>query len=198
LPCAGLTAWSAVIGEGTLQPGQSVLIQGTGGVSLFALQFARIAGARAIVISSSDEKLERARALGADVTINYRAKPDWTKDVREAAGPEGVDHIVEVGGEKTLPMSLRVIRPGGAISMIGVLSGGALEASLGQIVTRHIRLQGITVGNRDGFEAMATAIGQHKLRPPVDKVFPFADLKPAMDHLKSGAHFGKIVLRHAD
>jgi NADPH:quinone reductase-like Zn-dependent oxidoreductase len=196
LPCAALTAWSALVTDGDVRPGDSVLIQGTGGVSLFALQFAKLLGARAIVLSSSDEKLERARALGADAGINYKFQPDWSGSVRAAAGGDGVDHIVEVGGQKTLPLSLKVIRPGGTISMIGVLSGGVLDARLGLVVTRYVRLQGITVGHRDGFESMARAVEQHRLRPVIDRVFAFEQFRAAMDHLKSGAQFGKVCLRH--
>jgi NADPH:quinone reductase-like Zn-dependent oxidoreductase len=148
------------------------------------------------VISSSDEKLARAKAMGADVGINYTTTPEWSKASREITGGRGFDHIVELGGEKTLPQSLRAIRPGGTISMIGVLSGSALSAPLGHVVTRQVRLQGITVGSRDGFEAMMRAVDQHRLVPVVDKVFAFEQLKEAMAGLKTGAHFGKICIRH--
>lgn len=196
LPCAGVTAWSAVVREGRLRPGETVLVQGTGGVSLFALQFAKLLGARVIVTSSSDDKLQRARGLGADEIINYRAIPEWGRRAREIAGGEGVDHIVEVGGQDTLPQSLRAIRPGGTISMIGVLSGGKMDVPLGLIVTRHVRLQGITVGSADDFDAMANAIGQHQLHPPIDRVFAFEELRQALDYLASSKHFGKIGIRH--
>ena len=196
LPCAALTAWTALITSGAVRAGDRVLVQGTGGVSLFALQFARMAGAYVIVTSSSDEKLEKAKAMGANAVVNYRRVPEWGKAVREMAGGEGVDHIVEVGGEQTLNQSLRAIRIGGTISLIGVLSGGNLDVKLGPIVTRHVRLQGITVGHRDGFEAMARAIGQHHLVPVVDRVFDFGELREALAHLASGRHFGKICLRH--
>ena len=196
LPTAGLTAWRALVTEGQLKPGDTVLVQGTGGVSLFALQFAKLLGASVIVTSSSDAKLERARALGADAMINYRTTPAWGKRTRELTAGHGVDHIVEVGGEGTLPESLRAIRAGGTISMIGVLAGGTMNARLGLIVTRHVRLQGITVGNRDDFEAMVRAIGQNGLRPVVDRVFGFDELHAALDHLESGRHFGKICIRH--
>jgi NADPH:quinone reductase-like Zn-dependent oxidoreductase len=196
LPCAALTAWSALVTEGRLQPGEHLLIQGTGGVALFALQFAKLAGAHVTVISSSDEKLARARAMGADAGINYRDTPEWAIASRAITDGAGYDHILELGGEKTLPQSLRCIRPGGTVSVIGVLSGGTMSASLGLVVTRQVRLQGITVGSRDGFEAMARAIGQHRLEPVVDRVFPFEALKDAMAWLKSGAHFGKVCLRH--
>jgi NADPH:quinone reductase-like Zn-dependent oxidoreductase len=194
LPCAALTAWSAIVTEGRVKPGDRVLVQGTGGVSLFALQFAKLVGAFVIVTSSSDAKLERARSLGADATINYTTTPEWGKVARELAGGDGVDHIVEVGGEKTLPQSLRAIRPGGAISLIGVLSGPSLDARLGLIVTRQVRLQGITVGSRDGFEAMTRALAQHQVRPVIDRVFSFEELPTALAYLASGAHVGKVCV----
>jgi NADPH:quinone reductase-like Zn-dependent oxidoreductase len=196
LPCAALTAWSAVVTHDNLGPGSRVLVQGTGGVALFALQFAKLRGAHVTVISSSDEKIARAKALGADAAINYSKTPEWYRATREITEGRGYDHIVELGGEKTLPQSLRCIRPGGTLSMIGVLSGGMLSASLGLVVTRQVRLQGITVGNRDGFEAMLRAIGQHRIVPVTDRVFAFEELKEAMAYLKSGAHFGKVCIRH--
>jgi len=196
LPCAALTAWSAVVTHDNLGPGSRVLVQGTGGVALFALQFAKLRGAQVTVISSSDEKIALAKALGADAAINYTKTPEWYRATRELTEGRGYDHIVELGGEKTLAQSLRCIRPGGMLSMIGVLSGGMLSAPLGLVVTRQVRLQGITVGNRDGFEAMLRAIGQHRLQPVTDKVFAFEELKEAMAYLKSGAHFGKVCIRH--
>jgi NADPH:quinone reductase-like Zn-dependent oxidoreductase len=196
LPCAALTAWSALVTYDRLGPGARVLVQGTGGVALFALAFAKLAGCHVTVISSSDEKLARAKTLGADAGINYTTTPEWAKATREITGGRGYDHIVELGGEKTLPQSLRAIRPGGTISMIGVLSGSTLSAPLGLVVTRQVRLQGITVGSRDGFEAMMRALEQHHLVPVVDRVFAFEELKEAMEALKRGAHFGKICIRH--
>ena len=196
LPCAALTAWSALVTYDDLGPGSRVLVQGTGGVALFALAFAKLAGCHVTVISSSDEKLARAKALGADAGVNYTTTPEWSKASREITSGRGFDHIVELGGEKTLPQSLRAIRPGGTISMIGVLSGSALSAPLGHVVTRQVRLQGITVGSRDGFEAMMRAVDQHRLVPVVDRVFAFDELKEAMAALKRGAHFGKICIRH--
>jgi len=196
LPCAALTAWSAVVTHDSLTPGSRVLVQGTGGVALFAVQFAKLLGAHVTVISSSDAKLARVRELGADAGINYVTTPEWYKPARDISGGRGFDHIVELGGEKTLQQSLRCIRPGGTLSMIGVLSGGNLAAPLGLVVTRQVRLQGITVGSRDMFETMLRAIGQHKVQPVVDKVFAFEQLKEALAHLKSGAQFGKICLRH--
>jgi NADPH:quinone reductase-like Zn-dependent oxidoreductase len=196
LPCAALTAWSAVVTHDNLGPSSRVLVQGTGGVALFALQFAKLRGAHVTVISSSDEKIAKAKALDADASINYLKTPEWYKATREITAGRGYDHIVELGGEKMLPQSLRCIRPGGTLSIIGVLSGGMLSAQLGLVVTRQVRLQGITIGNRDGFESMLRAIAHHKLQPVVDRIFPFEQLKEAMAYLKSGAHFGKICIRH--
>jgi NADPH:quinone reductase-like Zn-dependent oxidoreductase len=196
LPCAALTAWSALVTYDQLGPGSRVLVQGTGGVALYALQFAKIMGAHVTVISSSDEKIARTRAMGADAAINYVKVPEWYKATREITGGQGYDHILELGGEKTLQQSLRCVRPGGTLSMIGVLSGGSMSAPLGLVVTRQVRLQGITVGHRDGMEAMVRAVAQHKLKPVIDKVFRFEELKEAMAHLKSGAHFGKVCIKH--
>ena len=196
LPTAGVTAWRAIVTEGRVKPGDTVLVQGTGGVSLFALQFAKMAGARVICTSSSDEKLARARALGADETINYVTTPEWGKAARVLAGGCGVDQVVEVGGQGTLSQSLRAVRPGGTISMIGVLAGAKMDALLGLVVTRHVRLQGITVGSGDDFRAMSEAISLHKLRPVVDRTFGFEELHEALQYLASGRHFGKICIRH--
>ena len=196
LPCAALTAWSALVECGHLKPGEQLLIQGSGGVALFALQFAKMLGARVTVISSSDAKIERLKAMGADATINYRETPEWGKAARALTEGRGFDHILEVGGEKTLPQSLRCIRPGGTLSMIGILSGGAMSTSLGLIITRQVKLQGITVGHRDGLEDMINAMALHQIRPVVDKVFDFEDLKASFDYLKTGAQFGKICINH--
>jgi NADPH:quinone reductase-like Zn-dependent oxidoreductase len=195
LPCAALTAWSALVTEGDVKAGDTVLVQGTGGVSLFALQFAQLLGAKVIVISSSDDKLEQAIALGADEGLNYGAVPQWGKAVKKRTMGLGVDHIIEVGGEKTLPQSLRVIRPGGTISMIGVLSGLNMGVSLGLIVTRKVRLQGITVGHRDSFEAMTRAMARHQVKPVIDRVYAFEELKQALTYLQQAKHFGKICIR---
>ena len=147
-----------------------------------------------MVISGSEEKMQRARDLGADEVLNYRENPEWGKQVREFSGGEGIDHIVEVGGPESLPQSLRAIRPGGTISMIGVLSGPEMKAQLGLIVTRQVRLQGITVGHRDGFEAMCRGIKASGIKPVVDRVLPFDKLLEAMELLPQGRHFGKICL----
>ncbi len=196
LPCAALTAWSALVTEGNLKAGDTVLVQGTGGVSLFALQFAKLLGAYVIATSSSDDKLQKALDLGADEGINYKTDPEWGRTAKKMVGGDGVDHVVEVGGTKTLPQSLRAIRFGGTISMIGVLSGGDMSGALGLIVTRQVRLQGVTVGHRDSFEAMAQAIEKHTLKPVIDRTYPFEELREALDYLASGAHFGKICIRH--
>jgi NADPH:quinone reductase-like Zn-dependent oxidoreductase len=196
LPCAALTAWSAVVTDGQVKAGDSVLVQGTGGVSLFALQFAKLHGAHVIVTSSSDKKLQRAISLGADEGINYLSTPEWGKEALCIAGDNGIDLIIEVGGQKTLPQSLRTIRAGGTISLIGVLSGANMELSLGLIVTRKVRLQGITVGSRDGMEAMTRAISRHALTPVIDRTFAFEELRQALDYLACGGHFGKICIHH--
>ena len=196
LPCAAVTAWSALTQTSALKPGDKLLVQGSGGVALFALQFAKMMGAEVTVISSSDAKIERLKSMGADHAINYVTTPEWAKASRALTQGQGFDHILEVGGEKTLPQSLRCIRPGGTLSMIGILSGAAMSTSLGLIITRQVRLQGVTVGHRDGFESMLRAMAQHKIQPVIDRVFSFEQLKEAFDYLKSGVHFGKICIDH--
>ena len=196
LPCAALTAWRALTIESNVKVGDRVLIQGCGGVALFAVQFAKLLGAHVTVITSNEERMKRVRQLGADAAINYHAVPEWAKATREITSGRGYDLIIELGGEKTLPQSLRCIRPGGTIAMIGILSGSSMATSLGLIITRQVRLQGVTVGHRDGFEAMVRAMDQHKVKPVVDRVFDFAELKEAMAYLKSGAQFGKVCIAH--
>ncbi len=195
LPCAALTAWSALVTHGRLVAGDTVLVQGTGGVSMFALQLAKLHGARVIATSSSDEKLARARALGADEVINYREVPDWGKRARALTGGRGVDHVVEVGGAGTLEQSLRAVRPGGQISLIGVLSGAVEPLNILPILMQQVRVQGILVGHREGFEAMSRAITQAALRPVIDRVFAWDQAREAFEHLASGAHLGKIVIQ---
>lgn len=196
LPCAALTAWSAIATLGQTRPGDHILIQGTGGVALASLAFAKLHGAHVTVISSSDEKLEWVTELGADATINYRTTEDWARASRPITEKRGgYDNIIELGGEATLPLSLRAIRPGGTISMIGVLSGLQINASLGLIVARQVRLQGVTVGHRDGFEAMLVAMEQHKIHPVIGQSFAFEDLKPALTHLRDGGNFGKTLIQ---
>jgi NADPH:quinone reductase-like Zn-dependent oxidoreductase len=194
LPCAAVTAWHAVI-EAGLKPGETVLTLGTGGVSLFALQFAVMAGARVIVTSGSDEKLARVRDMGVRDCINYKAVPDWEKPVRELTGGSGVDLVVEVGGAGTLPRSIKAVRMGGHISLIGVLTGTTGEVNPLPVVMKGVRVQGIFVGSRAMFEAMNRAIRLHQLRPVVDRVFSFDETKDALHYMESAAHFGKIVIR---
>lgn len=195
LPCAAVTAWNALIASGGVKAGDTVLIQGTGGVSLFALQFAQLVGARVIATSSSNEKLSRVRQMGASDGINYKQTPDWGKKVRELTTGVGVDHVVEVGGAGTLNQSLRAVRYGGQISLIGVLTGGAGEIATASILMKNVRVQGIYVGSREMFEAMNRAIALHQLQPIVDRVFPFKEVPEALRYMESGAHFGKICIR---
>ncbi|WP_026871553.1 zinc-dependent alcohol dehydrogenase family protein [Inquilinus limosus] len=194
LPCAALTAWTSLVTEGGLKPGDTVLVQGTGGVSIFALQFALAAGARVIVTSSSDEKLERARALGAFGTVNYRTTPGWDEAVRDLTGGRGVDHVIEVGGPETFARSLAAIRTGGQINVIGYLGGKSAEINPVQILFRRARIRGIPVGSRESFEAMNRAIAATGLRPVIDRSFPWTEAREALRHLESGRHFGKVVL----
>jgi NADPH:quinone reductase-like Zn-dependent oxidoreductase len=194
LPCAAVTAWNGLI-EGGLRPGETVLLLGTGGVSIFALQFAWASGARVIITSGSDEKLQKARRLGAAEGINYRSTPDWEKRVRELTGGEGVDHVVEVGGAGTLAQSLKSVRTGGHIALIGVLAGAGGEIDPLPILMKNIRVRGIFVGSREMFEAMNRAIEVHQIRPVIDRVFGFDELPAALQHMERGAHFGKIAVR---
>ncbi len=194
LPCAGVTAWSAVVEQGRIGPGQTILVQGTGAISLFALQFAKLAGAEAILISSSDAKLDRGRALGADHCLNYRTDPDWHKRARELTGGAGVDHVVDVGGAATLEKSLAAVRSSGTVSLIGVLGGSEPPFDLGRVVTRNVRLQGVTVGGQDMAERMAAAIRLHAMRPALEaERFGFEELPQALAALPEGKHFGKVV-----
>lgn len=195
LPCAAVTSWHALITEGNLKTGDSVLVQGTGGVSIFALQFARLSGARVLATSSSDAKLERALRLGASDGINYKTTPDWEEKARELTGGSGVDHVVEVGGAGTFAKSLRAVRMNGRIYLIGILSGGSGQVNPTPILMKNARVQGIYVGSRDMFEAMNRAIALHKLRPVVDRVFGFGEIRQALQYMESGAHFGKICLK---
>ncbi|MCB1037040.1 MAG: NAD(P)-dependent alcohol dehydrogenase [Acidobacteria bacterium] len=194
LPCAALTAWSALVTQGGVKAGDTVLVQGTGGVSIFALQFARLLGARVIVTSSSDEKLERSRVLGAQETLNYRTNPKWGAAALELTGGRGVDHIVEVGGAGTLEQSLRAVRFGGTVSVSGVLSGVSSPLKVLPILMKNVRLQGVLVGHRESFEAMNRAIDTAQLRPVVDRTFPFTEARQALELMARGGHFGKICL----
>ncbi|MGJ4926115.1 zinc-dependent alcohol dehydrogenase family protein [Bradyrhizobium sp. HKCCYLS2038] len=194
LPCAGVTAWSAVVKLGGIRPGQTVLTQGTGGVSMFALQIAKLAGARVIATSSSEAKIARLKDLGADVTLNYKTTPDWGKQARELTR-QGVDLVVEVGGVGTLNESIRATRIGGTIAFIGVLAGApASELRLPLMVIQQQRLQGVTVGSVDDLQALANALALHQVKPVVDRVFPFAEAREAFHYMSSGAHVGKVAI----
>ena len=195
LPCAALTAWNALAARGGLKAGETVVAQGTGGVSVFALQFAKLFGAEVIVTSSSDEKLERARVLGADHTINYRRHPQWSEQVLAVTGGQGADHILDVGGPTTLAESIRAVRLDGQISVIGSLSAEGENPPIAGIIRSGARLQGIYVGSREQFEDMGRAIAAHKLQPVVDRVFPFADARAALEYLQGQHHVGKICIQ---
>ena len=199
LPCAAVTAWHALFVSGDLRAGQTVLTQGTGGVSLFALQFAKLAGARVIATSSSDAKLARAKELGADETINYKTTPEWGVAARALTENQaGVDHVVEVGGTGTLPQSFAAAKAGGHIALIGVLTArDAPPIDPVPILRKALTVRGILVGSREMFEEMSLAIGQAKLKPVIDRVFPFTQARAALEHLAGGSHFGKIVIRVA-
>lgn len=193
LPCAGLTAWNAVVFSGRIKPGDTVLTLGTGGVSVFALQFALMNGARVIITSSSDQKLEKARALGTSEIINYKQKPDWGKQVRQICGGRGVDLVVEVGGPGTFNQSIAAVRREGTVSLIGVLAQGS-ESNILPVLMNGIRVQGIFVGSREMFSAMNSAIAMHKLHPVIDRTFGFKELPEALRLMEAGGHFGKIVV----
>jgi NADPH:quinone reductase-like Zn-dependent oxidoreductase len=195
LPCAALTAWNALFeGGDPLRPGQVVLLEGTGGVSIFGLQLAKLAGARAIVTSSRDEKLARARQLGADETINYQKEPEWQERVRELTGGQGVDHVLEVGGKGTLARALASLRYGAQLHLIGGVSGFATELPLGPMAQNNARVRRIFVGSVSMFEAMNRALSLHRLHPVIDRTFRFDEARTALEHLQTGSHFGKIVL----
>lgn len=198
LPCAALTAWRAMFEDAALPKGSTVLIQGTGGVSIFGLQFAAAMGLEAIVTSSSDEKLERARALGAAHTINYRQHPEWATEVKRLVGPAGVDFVLGVGGGGNLGQSLSAIRIGGHIAIVGMLGGAEEVLPFRAMTGKNARLQGVSVGSREMFARMAAAIETHHIKPVIDSVYPFTEAPEAFRALKAGEHFGKIVLDFAD
>jgi NADPH:quinone reductase-like Zn-dependent oxidoreductase len=197
LPCAGLTAWRGLFEDARLEPGDTVVLQGTGGVSIFGLQFAHAAGYRTVITSSSDAKLARAKALGADHVVNYRTTPEWSKAVREATGGRGADFVMEVGGAETLTESLKAIRIGGHISIIGVLSGFSQALQFGAMIGSSARLVGVSVGSREMFEAMCRALDTRQIGPIVDKVYPWTQATAAFTAMQAGEHFGKIVLDFA-
>ncbi len=193
LPCAAVTSWNALVTEGHLKPGDSVLVMGTGGVSIFALQFAKMYGARVIATSSSDAKLKRLKELGASDVINYKTTPEWDKAVLELTGGLGVDHVVEIGGAGTLPRSINAVKTGGIVSLIGILSGaGQIDPMT--LLFKNARIQGILVGSREMFEGMNRAMANNQVHPVIDKVFPFNQAREAYRHLESGTHFGKVCI----
>ncbi|MDG0794793.1 NAD(P)-dependent alcohol dehydrogenase [Cohnella ginsengisoli] len=195
LPCAAVTAWHAVVEEGQVRAGDTVVVQGTGGVSMFALQFAKLQGAQVIVTSGSGEKLERALAMGADHGILYTEKADWENAVLAYTQGRGADHIVDVGGAATLNRSVAALRVGGRISIVGLLSGAAVEDfAIVPAILKKARLQAINVGSRAMFESMNRAIGHNGLRPAIDSVFPFDEAVEALRRLKTGSYFGKICI----
>ena len=194
LPCAALTAWQALVTRGNVSADETVLLLGTGGVSIFALQFAKMHGARIIITSSSDEKLIRAKALGANETINYQSTPNWEKEVFRLTDKAGANQVVEVGGAGTFLKSLRSVSPGGQIHLVGGVSGFTGEVPLIEIIGKMAVVRGIYVGSREMFEAMNRAITLHQTKPVIDRVFAFADAPAAYRHQQSGAHFGKVVV----
>jgi NADPH:quinone reductase-like Zn-dependent oxidoreductase len=195
LPCAALTAWNALVEQGGVKAGDVVVCQGTGGVSMFAMQFAKLLGAEVIMTSSSDEKLERVKGMGASHGINYRDEPEWGKVVRELTGGRGADHIIEVGGAGTLQQSLAAVRYGGHVSVIGVLSGVSQEINVVPILMHNVRVQGIFVGSREMLENMVQAMEVNEVRPVVDRVFEFEEAREALEYVKAGRHFGKVVVQ---
>jgi NADPH:quinone reductase-like Zn-dependent oxidoreductase len=195
LPCAAVTAWNAMFVATKTKPGDTVLTQGTGGVSMFAIQFALAAGARVIATSSSDEKIARLKKMGVTDVINYKKTPEWSKEALSMTEGVGVDNVIEVGGSGTIEESLRAVRVGGQVSVIGVLSGVEPKVGPRALLMRSVRLQGIFVGSREMFEDMNAAIAVNKIKPVVDKVFPFNEAQEALRYMESGAHFGKIVIR---
>ncbi len=194
LPCAAVTAWHALVDVGDIKAGDTVLTLGTGGVSIFALQFAKLLGVRVIATSSSDEKLARAKGMGADETVNYKTHPNWEKEVLRLTAGVGVDHVVEVGGAGTLPRSIAATRIGGCVAVIGILASGEGVNPV-SLLMKSLRLQGIFVGSRQMFEDMNAAIATNGLRPVIDRRFRFDEAREALRYMESASHFGKIVIR---
>lgn len=195
LPCAALTAWHALVDHGRLTAGESVLVQGTGGVSIFALQIARALGATVIATTGRSERVERLLSLGASHVVNYREDPAWGRSVRGLTQGAGVDHVVEVGGAGTLTQSLHAVGPGGNVFVIGILGGASEPFNVLPVLMNEVRLQGIFVGPRDSLEAMCKALSGNQIRPVVDSVFSFDGAPAAFERLRSGAHFGKVVIK---
>ncbi len=194
LPCAALTAWNALVARGNIAAGETVVLLGTGGVSIFSLQFAKMHGARVIITSGSDEKLHRAGALGADETINYRTTPDWEKAVLDLTGGKGAEHVIEIGGTGTFAKSLEAASVNGTVYVIGGVAGSSAETPLRAFITRNVSMRGIAVGSRAMHEAMNRAISRNKLRPVVDRTFPFTEAAAACEFQQAGRHFGKVVI----
>lgn len=194
LTCTGVTAWRGLVVCGKVKPGDTVLVLGTGSVSLFALQFAKAAGARVIATSSDEEKLERLKSLGADDVINYKAVPEWGRKARELTDGRGVDHVIEVGGPATLAQSITACRTGGHIALIGVLTGFAAEVSIPAVFSNQIRISGISIGSRADQEDMIRAIEVNDLKPVIDRRFPLRDIAAAFTHYGAQKHFGKVCL----
>jgi NADPH:quinone reductase-like Zn-dependent oxidoreductase len=196
LPCAGVTVWNALMhGPRSVRPGDTVLTLGTGGVSIFALQIAKLAGACVIITSSSDEKLERAKKLGADHGINYKTNPDWEKNVLELTGGQGADHVIDTGGAGTLPHSYIAVGPGGTVSVIGVMTRPEGDLSPYPLMMKFAMVRGIFVGAREHFEGLMRAVAVNRLKPVVDATFEFDDAVEAFKALKAAKHFGKIVIK---
>lgn len=194
LTCAGVTAWRGLVTCGQVKPGDTVLTLGTGGVSLFALQFAKLAGARVIATSSSDEKLEKLKRLGADHVINYKAEPGWGQKAKDLTEGRGVDHVIEVGGAATLAQSITACRTGGHVALVGVLTGFVADVSIPTLFSNQIRISGISIGSRVDQEDMTRAITANGLKPVIDRSFPLQDIVAAFKHYESHEHFGKICL----
>ncbi|MCC5813951.1 MAG: NAD(P)-dependent alcohol dehydrogenase [Leptospira sp.] len=195
LRCAAVTAWSSLVRLGGIKSGDWVVVQGTGGVSLFALQIAKMHGAKVILTTSDSAKQSKALKMGADEIINYKETPSWGKRVREITNKRGADHIIEVGGAGTLQESVKAVRSFGNIHLIGVLGGGQGEFEFLPVVMNQVRMQGVVVGPRNSFIEMNRAFAAHETRPVVDKVFSWNDFRESLDYLKSGSHFGKVVVR---
>jgi len=195
LPCAAVTAWNGLVARAGLKAGDTLLVQGTGGVALFALQFGVALGAEVIVLSSSDDKLAKAKAMGASVLINYRKRPDWDAAVMEATAGRGASHILELGGQDTYDRSVRSVAAGGTIVQVGVLSGVDIAPQLRQLMWQNASIVGLTVGSADHLAAVSTFIAEHRLHPVIDATFAFDEAPRALEHLRSGAHFGKVVIQ---
>jgi NADPH:quinone reductase-like Zn-dependent oxidoreductase len=196
LPVAALTAWHAVARRSRVQPNETVLIEGTGGVSLFALQFAAALGARPVVISSKEEKLEKVKELGASATINYKTFPNWENKILEITDGNGVDHVIETIGGENLNRALEAVKTSGTISFIGLIAGLSAPINTYQFVMKNVSIYGIETGSREMFEEMNGFLERHRIRPVIDRTFGFNEAKTALSYLESGSHFGKIVVKY--